>query len=239
MTEKKRAFYYALILWGVLLFHGPQLYLMVFLQFTKAGPGDFADGLWNLGLFLGWAGIHSFLARGFARRAVARLVGADFSKLFYVTVAGLTQTAMIHFWRPLPGVLWETGGLAYAALTALFLASSAFIFTSCLLLDYMEVLGVRAVIRRMRGEPRPEPAFVVRGPYAYCRHPVYLGTLLFLWAGPVMTTTRLMFAVLGTAYLFLGTLLEERTAAAELGEKWRRYCENVPMWLPRLRPWKP
>ena len=230
---------YALVLWGVLLFHLPQFYLMYFLQFTKSGPGGAGDAALNAGLFLLWAGLHSLLARGFSRRAVSKIFGADFSKLFYVTVAGLTQTAMIFLWRPLDGEIWRFSGVWYAVLTLVFLFSSLFIFYSSVLLDYMEVLGVRSIIRLMKNEPPPEQKLMIRGPYAYCRHPVYLGTLVFLWIGPVMTLTRLQFALLGTAYLFLGAWLEEKTAAAELGEAWAQYRQNVPMWVPRLRPWKP
>lgn len=235
----RRAFHIFLILWGVLLFHGPQIYLMLFLQFTKAGPGGLANFFIDLALFLGWAGIHSLMARSFFKNAIGRLVGEDLVKLVYVTIAGITQTAMIFFWRPLPGVIWETSGPAYYALTALFLLSVGFISYSCLLLDYMEVLGVRAVIRRMNKQPRKPHRLLLRGPYAHCRHPVYLGTIAFLWIGPVMTTSRLIFAILGTAYLFIGTWLEEKNAAAEMGADWQRYRENVPMWLPRLTPWRP
>lgn len=197
------------------------------------------DAALNAGLFLIWAGLHSLLARSFSRRAVSKIFGADFSKLFYVTVAGVTQTAMIFFWRPLDGEIWQFSGVLYALLTLVFLSSSLFIFYSSVLLDYMEVLGVRSIIRRMKNQPAPVPKLMLRGPYAHCRHPVYLGTFVFLWIGPVMTVTRLQFAVLGTAYLFIGAWMEEKTAASELGDDWTRYKQNVPMWWPRLRPWKP
>jgi len=35
-----------------------------------------------------------------------------------------------------------------------------------------------------------------------------------------------------------GHFLEERTLRQELGEAYDHYRVNVPMWIPRLTPWK-
>lgn len=51
-----------------------------------------------------------------------------------------------------------------------------------------------------------------------------------------MTYGRLEFALLGSIYLIIGTFFEERNLREELGEVYNLYRENVPMWIPRLRP---
>lgn len=54
-----------------------------------------------------------------------------------------------------------------------------------------------------------------------------------------MTVGRFEFALLGTLYAVIGTFFEERNLMAELGAEYKTYRANVPMWIPRLRPWVP
>ncbi|MEW6078804.1 MAG: hypothetical protein AB1724_13390 [Thermodesulfobacteriota bacterium] len=235
----RRLGYTALCLWGVLAFHGPQLWLMVFLFSPRTGDGGLKDALFNALVLLLWGTIHSLLARDPIKNRIARVVGPDFVKLVYVSVAGITQCLLLFLWRPLPGWHWQAQGLLYWILTFLFLASMTAVFVSSLLLDYMEALGIRSVIRRMRRQPyRPMP-LSLRGPYAYCRHPVYLFTLFFLWLGPTMNWTKLEFSLLATLYVIAGMFLEDRDTARHLGPAYAEYRNHVPILIPRLKPWKP
>ncbi len=234
-----RIVYYICIAWGFFFFHAPQFWLLWFLHFQKPGQGGRAAIMVNIGLFLLWGLIHSLMARDIFKHLVARLIGPDFYKLVYVTIAGLTQCLLLYFWQPVRGELWHLEGGWYWLLTLAFLGTMALGFYACLVLDYFEVLGLRVFLRRLRNEPDPEPQLSIKGPYAYSRHPVYLSSLLFFWVGPVMTVNRLEFAVLGTIYILIGARLEERNTVRELGEEYVRYQENVPMIFPRLTPWNP
>lgn len=76
------------------------------------------------------------------------------------------------------------------------------------------------------------------GPYAYVRHPQYVGFILiligFLFQWPTILTL-LMFPVLLVMYRRLA-LTEEREVEAELGDVYRRYAARVPRrFVPR---WK-
>ena len=211
----------------------------VFPAFPKNRTGTGRDALFNALLFTAWGLIHSILARGLSHKIMARIVGEDFVKLLYVSIAGLTQCALIFLWRPVDGMLWQAEGILRWVLIAAFLAAAGAIWTASIMLDYMEALGVRAVIRRMKRQEAPPPALSLKGPYAHCRHPVYLFTLLFLWIGPVMNATRLEFALLGTLYVLVGMRLEDRDTARTIGADYREYQENVPILIPRLTPWRP
>ena len=74
----------------------------------------------------------------------------------------------------------------------------------------------------------------VRGPYRWVRHPLYAFILLLIWACPDLAADRLLFNVLWTSWVVVGTVLEERDLAAEFGEDYLRYQRRVPM----LVPWK-
>ncbi len=48
----------------------------------------------------------------------------------------------------------------------------------------------------------------------------------------------MLFNILWTAYIIVGTLLEERDLGAVLGDEYRDYQRNVPMLIPyNVRPY--
>ncbi|HEX6094912.1 MAG TPA: hypothetical protein VF432_01205 [Thermoanaerobaculia bacterium] len=75
----------------------------------------------------------------------------------------------------------------------------------------------------------------VRGPFTLVRHPLNLAPLAPFWLTPHMTTRRLAFNVVATAYLAIGSLHEEQRLLREYGEAYRQYQrEGVPFFLPSL-----
>lgn len=74
------------------------------------------------------------------------------------------------------------------------------------------------------------------GPYAYVRHPQYVGFILvmlgFLVQWPTLLTLA-MFPILVTMYVILARR-EERDSLAELGETYSGYMARVPAFLPRI-----
>ena len=196
---------FSLVALNTIAFHFPGIWLFLFLLFPKEGGGGTSDAVFNALLTLFWGGTHSVMARKFFRDFLGRVVGKDFVKLAFTVIAGITQCLMLYYWRPLEGVLWHAEGLLYWTLAFLFACTFGAVFYCSILLDYMEVLGVRKIIRHFRGEPNPAPALCLKGPYRYCRHPVYMASVAALWIGPVMTTGRLEFAFLVTIYVLIGT----------------------------------
>jgi protein-S-isoprenylcysteine O-methyltransferase Ste14 len=69
------------------------------------------------------------------------------------------------------------------------------------------------------------------------RHPMYFATILFLWC----LTSRLSDIVVNTvltAYIIIGTILEERKLVLEYGAAYVQYMKEVPMLIPYFRrPW--
>ncbi|TAK88043.1 MAG: isoprenylcysteine carboxylmethyltransferase family protein [Betaproteobacteria bacterium] len=75
------------------------------------------------------------------------------------------------------------------------------------------------------------------GPYAWVRHPQYVGFIAimtgFLLQWPTLLTLA-MFPVLVYMYVRLARR-EERDAIAQFGAEYRRYMESVPAFLPGVR----
>ena len=87
-------------------------------------------------------------------------------------------------------------------------------------------------------ENRVPQRLVVEGPYRYVRNPLY-GTDFSLIVGASLLTRSwalVLLAALYLAQLAIQIPLEERELRERFGTPYRRYCELVPRFVPRLRP---
>lgn len=75
------------------------------------------------------------------------------------------------------------------------------------------------------------------GPYAYVRHPLYLGIwLIFLGVALIYRMwAPLLFFLLFLFSLYRRARREEAALAATFGEEWHKYAARVPAFLPGLR----
>lgn len=234
----KRVFLYILIVLTRIFSDLPLLGMFYFLHFQREGSGGISDAGWNAVLFIAFGTLHSLLARDFAKRRMAGWMGDRYLRTFYVFISGISLVLLLYLWRPIAGVWWRTEGIFYWLLTILYLGCVVGMIYTSFFIDYLDFLGIRSLLRTIKNRPPRSPAFSAKGPYAHCRHPMYLFLLMALWISPVMTYGRLEFAFMGSLYLVIGTFLEERNLRQELGEIYDLYRENVPMWIPRLGPWR-
>lgn len=235
MTRKT---YYLLVVATRVLSDAPLLFMFYLLYFGMRGHGGPNDALVNAILFSVFAGMHSILARERPKKLVSRIVGESFVRITYVIFSGITLAPVLLLWRPVSGEIWQAKGAVSWFLTGVYLASILGLFYVASCFDYLEFLGLRQVERRLTGKPETPPVLSVKGPYGYCRHPMYLALLAVFWVGPVMTFGRLEFAFLGTMYLLIGLRLEEGNLRRELGTDYDLYCKHVPMLIPSLTPWR-
>ncbi len=70
-----------------------------------------------------------------------------------------------------------------------------------------------------------------RGVLGLVRHPWYVAVFILLWTGKLNGAAITGNLVL-SAYLVLGTLLEERKLLIEFGEEYGRYQDRVSMFIP-------
>ena len=85
-------------------------------------------------------------------------------------------------------------------------------------------------------EAQRKHALATVGPYAYVRHPQYVGFILimigFLFQWPTLLTLG-MFPILVWMYLRLARQ-EEREVRTEFGDAYDRYAARIPGFVPRL-----
>jgi len=100
--------------------------------------------------------------------------------------------------------------------------------------DLFRFAGLGQALRYLQGdEPiNPPPTLVVKGTYAYVRHPLYFFSLLLIWFLPVMTLNAFLFNMMATLYFWVGSIYEERRLYATFGEAYERYRQRVPRLIP-------
>jgi steroid 5-alpha reductase family enzyme len=118
------------------------------------------------------------------------------------------------------------------AVTGLSLAGWVIVFTSTFLINHFELFGLHQVANNLAGRSMPLPRFRTPLYYQFVRHPIYLGFIIAFWAAPTMTTGRMLFAAVTTAYIVVGILLEERDLVDLFGDEYRRYKDRVSMLVP-------
>jgi protein-S-isoprenylcysteine O-methyltransferase Ste14 len=91
------------------------------------------------------------------------------------------------------------------------------------------------------GHIRKNAQLATSGPYAFTRNPLYLGSFL-LGLGFTIASGRLVLGLLFAA-LFLGIYLpvmrvEASTMAQLFGENYENYRRSVPLFFPRITPFR-
>ena len=191
----------------------------------------------NLALMSLFAVQHSVMARKGFKQWWTQFIPKPIERSTYVLFASLTLLLLFWQWRPMPATIWHIEGHKLAlSIAVLSLVGWVIVFTSTFLINHFELFGLHQVVRNLSGKKMPAPIFRTPLLYNFVRHPIYLGFIIAFWAAPTMSAGHLLFAVVTTAYIFVGILLEERDLIDMFGDEYRHYRERVSMLIPWRKP---
>ncbi len=115
-----------------------------------------------------------------------------------------------------------------------------------LLIGLVPILAGEALRVWATGHLYKNDALTVSGPYAYLRHPLYLGTLLIAAGFAIMAATPLALAALCIVvlgyfgyYMPYKNRIEGARLEAAFGDSFRRYAVAVPRLVPRFYAYVP
>lgn len=190
-------------------------------------------------LWIAWCVLHSLLITAKTNAWVRRRGGVvrGSARLVYNAVATVTLVPVVWYQFSLPA---ET----------IFAWSGPWRVVQFLLLAYALVMAVSgkrsyemghflgtAQWRAFREDREPSALpFRTTGALRWVRHPWYSGGIAFLWAFGPVTDVNLWSRVILSAYLVVGSVLEERKLLAEIGRPYAAYQRRVPMLVPWRRP---
>jgi methanethiol S-methyltransferase len=207
-------------------------YLVVFGR-VASGTTVLAPVAVDVVLFSAFALHHSLFARTRWKARLMSAIPARLERAMYTLVASVLFIAVCWWWRPVPGVLYTLDApwnwTAHAVLAAGVLVT----LLSARRLDALELAGVRQVTGTSRRSAKP-PRLLTTGLYGLVRHPIYFGWVLLMAGVAEMTMTRLVFALVSTAYLAIAIPFEERSLSETFGPDYASYQQRV-RW--RMLPW--
>jgi protein-S-isoprenylcysteine O-methyltransferase Ste14 len=149
----------------------------------------------------------------------------------YVILGILFFGTCALLWEPLPLTLSTT-----LRVLALIVGIPLYLLGLTLVLWGRSALGqLYNVSSSIAAQLFAEHQLISHGPYAYVRHPMYVGVELISVGGLLIYRTwTMVFLCIAFLGLVFRARREEQVLAAEFGPQWEAYCQEVPAWLPRI-----
>ena len=190
-------------------------------------------------LWLLWCAVHSLLITTGVKRWFERRGGAwlGLYRISYVGFACCSLLPLLWYTAALPQqpLLDPSFALWLRPIQGLFLLYALVLFIGGLrAYNLRKFLGLRQWQDYRAKRTSNPPSFSKTGILRYVRHPWYSGGIALLWSLPGLTDVTLITRIILSTYLVVGALLEERKLHESLGEPYRAYCREVPMFI----PWK-
>jgi protein-S-isoprenylcysteine O-methyltransferase Ste14 len=178
--------------------------------------------------------IHSILAATSAKVFFQKKLGKYFRyyRLAYSIFATITLGWLLYFQYSFESpILIKSFPIKYFAILFLILPGITIMFIS--IKKYFLLLsGVRSIFT-----PVPASELKINGIHRFVRHPLYSGTILFVWGlffvFPFLN--NLIAAALLTLYVLIGIIFEEKKLKIEFGKNYEEYIAKVPMLIPGFR----
>lgn len=189
------------------------------------------DGFLSLIFFLQ----HSIMVRKRFKKWLGHFLPEMYHAACYGMASAVTLLMVLIFWQKTSILLAHAEGMVFALMRALFLLCMAGFFWAAKSIDSLDALGVDLLIGKKPNKPQK---IVARGPYRWSRHPIYLFVIIIIWVCPVMTVDRLIFNILWSVWIVMGTFLEDRDLHKEFGSQYLEYSSRVPMLIPYRIPKK-
>lgn len=183
-----------------------------------------------------WCVLHSLLNSDRVIRATGVRAPrvAPYYRLFYNAVAIATLFLALKLTPESRAQVVQWHGMPVAIQAALWVVALGIFWLSMRIVGFWDFLGL-TVFRVFRGSLRKPGVLVTHGIYGEVRHPLYVGTLMLLWARDLSETELVTVAIL-SVYLVVGARIEEKRLLREFGSVYARYSDAVPGFIPRRVP---
>ena len=178
--------------------------------------------------------LHSLFATDSFKLIIKQLLGTGFKyyRLYYSLFATLSLVALLWYHVQIYSpVIWHAT-IIQKIVAVVMAAVGLAVMVVCARVYFMEITGLDVFTKK-----RVIHQLVETGLHKYVRHPLYTGTLLFMWAFFVYSPSlkNLAGCAVTTLYILIGILLEEKKLIAAFGNKYKNYAAKTPRLIPRIK----
>lgn len=177
--------------------------------------------------------LHSVLASGKFKRWVQAFNGKLLKayRVWYTIFALLGFAAIIIFQVSITSPYLFLPGLATRITGMLVALPGILIMLSAIYKYFLRLSGMYWLLHN-----DTKNVLQRSGIHQYIRHPLYLGTFLFIWGLLIFSPTLalLIANIIITIYTLYGIRFEEEKLVVEFGIEYKKYQQEVPMIIPKI-----
>ena len=181
-------------------------------------------------LWLAYGCIHTVLAMDFVKETFKGIL--KYYRLIYNGLAIMLLLPIIYYQFSFQSQLLLEKSLLNQILGGLMMTSGLFLVYKALMgYDLKEFIGTTTLqaTQKVISFKQDELLSVIR-------HPIYLGTIVFLWGwfGFSGLLSSLVTALTITVYVRIGIYFEEKKLVKQFGKVYQDYQKQVPMLIPKF-----
>ncbi|MBI5250545.1 MAG: isoprenylcysteine carboxylmethyltransferase family protein [Desulfomonile tiedjei] len=211
--------------------------LMGSLNLMTLNMGEFAalalDTFLSIAFFLQ----HSGMVRKSFQRWSGSFVGEKYHGALFTIASSILLLLLVVLWQESSCTLYSAQGAYGVMLRSVFGLALLGFFWGARSLGRFDAFGLDPIINVTDSTKAKPKRLRIRGPYRWVRHPLYFFLLAMIWSCPHVTADRLLFNLLWTIWIVVGTILEESDLVALFGDEYQAYQNSVPMLIPTgIRP---
>ncbi len=184
-------------------------------------------------LWIIFCALHSILASTGFKRKVQQQLGTNFKyyRLYYTLFAFVTLIAVfLYQFNIASPYIYKVTQLSY--IIGGFVAIMGLVIMAiCIKKYFAQLSGLKTLFI---DEVKTGNTLIITGIHKYVRHPLYLGTFIFIWGLFIVFPylSLLIADTIITVYTLIGIVLEEQKLIAEFGEDYKLYKQQVPKIIP-------
>ena len=177
-------------------------------------------------LWVAYCIVHSVLASEWIKKKLrSRMKNYKWFRLWYTLLAFVSLFAVIYYQVTIATIeLFHSSNLFLIA-GIIISGSGLILMLVCIRKYFMSLSGLRSLFfENFSNELQ------IKGIHRYVRHPLYLGTFVFIWGLLLLFPylSLLIATSIITVYTLIGIELEEQKLILEFGDDYRRYQKKVP-----------
>lgn len=178
--------------------------------------------------------LHSFFAEAVVKQNIKKVLGKAFRyyRLCYSLFALITLVLLLWYQFSLQSI-WLYTSLIIRYASVILIVPGLIIMIICIQKYFYDLSGIQSL---QKYNPAVTPTLQQKGLHKHVRHPLYFGTLLFVWGLLLLfpLLSNLIAAVALTIYVLIGINLEEQKLLREYGEEYKQYSGRVPKLIPKF-----